>query len=228
VADTIWERRQEFLRDGLLVPRAQEATVLFTDLCNFTALSEKLGAAALIDLINQYMSRMSATVTQQRGVVNKYIGDSIMAVFGAPIPSTTDAQIADDAHRAVNCALAMRRELARLNTDWKARGLGTVQMRVGIHTGPLVAGSVGGAGRLEYTVLGDTVNTASRLESYDKEIMDSDIAADGCRIIIGPRTQQLTAAFFLTRPLGEIHLKGRAGLLCLHGVIGPAEGKKGT
>jgi adenylate cyclase len=222
VADTIWERRKEFIRDGRLVPRTQEATVLFTDLRDFTAISEKLEPVQLIALVNEYLNHMTAAVTAHDGVVNKYIGDSIMAIFGAPIPSTTQDSIANDARRAVECALAMRRELAALNAQWSAQGRGTVQMRVGIHTGPLVAGSVGGAQRLEYTVLGDTVNTASRLENYNKDVMDTDIAADGCRILIGPRTRDLLPRQFLTRPLGQIHLKGREGLLSIHGVIGVA------
>jgi adenylate cyclase len=223
VADTIWDRREEFIRGGQLVPRTQEATVLFTDLCDFTAISERLDPAVLMGLVNEYMGRMSGCVGEHGGVVNKYIGDSIMAVFGVPIPSTTPEQIAGDAIRAVQSALAMRRELANLNEQWKARDVAPVRMRVGIHTGRLVAGSLGGVQRLEYTVLGDTVNTASRLESYDKEVMDADIAAEGCRILIGPRTTELVGNAFLTRTLGPIILKGKKGSIGVHGVIAATE-----
>ncbi|MGA2229806.1 MAG: CHASE2 domain-containing protein [Tepidisphaeraceae bacterium] len=228
VADAIWSRREEFIRGGKMVPRTQEATVLFTDLREFTSLSEKLKPEELISLVNEYMGRMTGVVLDHDGVVNKYIGDSIMAIFGAPIPSTTPAQIASDADRAVRCALAMRSELAKLNAEWSGTTQGHVRMRVGIHTGSLVAGSVGSAQRLEYTVLGDTVNTASRLESYDKDVFDSDIAAEGCRILIGPRTRELISPGVITRCLGPRELKGRKTALVIYGVIGAAPRSDGS
>ena len=153
------------------------------------------------------------------GIINKYIGDSIMAIFGIPAPRTDVSAIASDARGAVRCALDMRRELAKLNAEWKARGLAPIQMRVGIHTGPLVAGSIGNQRRLEYTVLGDTVNIASRLESFEKEVMDTDIAADGCRILIGPRTFELVSGYAKVRLVSDLPLKGRNQPMNVYGVI---------
>jgi adenylate cyclase len=93
------------------------------------------------------------------GIINKFIGDAIMALFGVPLSHTLEEEIDQDAVNAVECALQMRAEIKKLNADWTARGLPTTAMRVGIYTGPLVAGSMGSELRLEFTVLGDTVNT---------------------------------------------------------------------
>ena len=176
----------------------------------------------LVGRLNEYLRHMSDVVLAHRGVVNKFIGDSVMAVFGDPLPSVTPEAVADDAARAVRSALGMRRRLAELNAEWEAQGLGIFRMRVGIFTGPLVAGSVGGRERLEYTVIGDTVNTASRLESFDKKVMDPDIAADGCRILIGARTRELAGPTFRCRRLGEVALKGRDAPAAVFGVIDEA------
>ena len=107
----------------------------------------------------------------------------MMAVFGVPIKARTEAKIAADAQRAVNCALAIREKLVGLNCNWKLRQLPAVRMRIGIFTGVAMVGSLGGKNRLEYAVIGDSVNTASRLESSFKERQ-----VDDCRILIGNQT----------------------------------------
>ena len=150
-------------------PQRLTATVLFTDLEGFTSVSECLGEQALMDWLATYLDVMSQQVMAHGGVINKYMGDAIMALFGVPIPHTSAAEISQDAVHAVQCALAMRRELIQLNRRWRDQQQPTIRMRVGIYTGPLVAGTVGSAERLEYTVYGDTVN-ASRLESYEKDV----------------------------------------------------------
>ena len=110
---------------------------------------------------------------------------------------------------AVNCALAMERSLIQLNSGWREQHLPTIGMRIGIFTGPLVAGSLGSAQRLEYTVIGDTVNTAARLESFDKDLFAPDGLSSPCRIIIGEATLRRLAHQFETQHLGEVSLKGK-------------------
>lgn len=212
VANVLWNSRAHYLHDGYLRPRRLTATVLFTDLQNFTTLSENMEPQQLMQWLNEYMDAMVRIVEQHQGQVNKFIGDAIMAVFGVPEPSVSPQAIAADARNAVNCALAMREEMLRLQKLWYQRKLPPVRMRIGICTGPLVAGTLGSAERQEYTVLGDTVNTASRLESYDKNL-ETD---NPCRILISDATaRQLGNEFCLDR-VGTVKLKGKINQITIY------------
>ena len=224
IAQALWEQRDEFLAGNR--PRSQKliATVLFTDLKGFSATSEGLEPAQLMDWLNEYMEAMANAVMTEQGVVEKYIGDSIMAVFGVPIARTAQKQIAQDARNAVCCALAMRKEMERLNAEWKLRNMPVCSMRIGIHTGPLVAGSLGSVERQEYTVIGDAVNTASRLESFDK---DSDSADSVCRILISEATKALLAEEFELSLLGTMSLKNKTEKVIIHRVVGRASREPG-
>jgi len=219
VAETIWNKRDQLLEGGRLRPMTVTATVLFTDLKGFTSVSEGMDPRSLMDWLNEYMETMSGLVINHDGVVNKYIGDSIMAVFGVPFRRRTEEEFQQDARNAVSCALAMRRGLDRLNSLWESKELPTVGMRVGIHTGPLVAGSLGSTERLEYTVIGDTVNITSRLESFDKDLMDADIAGSGCCILIGQPIFELLGKEFKTRLVGRMSFKGKQEKVIIYGVI---------
>jgi adenylate cyclase len=182
------------------------ATVLFTDLRDFTSISEGFEAQELLDWLNEYMETMATMVDEHQGVIDKFIGDAIMAVFGIPVPRRSSEEIAADARRALDCALAMSASLERLNARWTAEGRPTVRMRVGIFTGELVAGNLGSKQRMNYTVIGDTVNTASRLESYNK-----DVGADRtCRIIAGAPTLALVSGEYAVEPVGKVELKGKS------------------
>jgi adenylate cyclase len=156
------------------------------------------------------MQAMSECVVKHKGVVNKYIGDAVMAVFGVPFPRHTEAGLASDARNAVACALEMWRTLDALNAKWTAEGKKTMRMRVGIFTGPLVAGCLGGTERLEYTVIGDTVNTANRLESAGKTIDLPQARERACVITIGQSTQRLLGDAVRVIPVGFVELKGKA------------------
>ena len=209
VAEAIWEKRDQFLDGGRPRPQRLIASVLFTDLIGFTSVSEKLDPQSLMDWLNQYMDAMAQQVGENGGVINKYIGDAIMAIFGVPLARKTEAEIDKDAVNAVNCALAMEKKLIQLNSIWQEQELPTVGMRIGIFTGPLVAGSLGSAQRLEYTVIGDTVNTASRLESFDKKGFYPDLTENPCRILIGKSTLRYLGHQFKTQMVGEVGLKGK-------------------
>lgn len=218
VANRLWQSREQFFSEGGVRPDTLIATVLFTDLANFTTIAESMEPLALMKWLNRYMEEMSKIVIEHGGMINKYIGDAIMAVFGAPVKSESEAAIADDAQRAVECALRFNQRLLELNREWKEQGLPTLMMRVGIHTGTVVAGSFGGSLRMEYTVIGDTVNTASRLESFDKTIAPP-TAAQPCRILIGETTQHHLVDRHPSQPVGECQLKGKNKRLTIYQVI---------
>lgn len=225
VAEMMWDQREVLLKEGRLRPARLTATVLFTDLVGFTTISEKMQPQILMDWLNIYMDAMSQQVLNHQGVIDKFIGDAIMAVFGVPLPRKTDADIARDAVNAVNCALAMNARLLELNAQWQAQDQPTMGMRVGIYTGELVAGSLGGGQRSEYTVIGDTVNTASRLESFDKSV-----SAPGmpCRIMIGEPTLKLLNGAFQTVEVGAVQLKGKGAAVSVYLVTGRAGDEQAT
>jgi adenylate cyclase len=183
-----------------------ELTILFCDLRDFTTLSEKRSAQQIVALLNEYFTHMVDCVMAEGGVVDKYIGDNIMAVFGAPVSRP------DDAQRAVRAAVRMRAALATLNESFAARGLETLRFGIGLHSGEVVAGNIGSAKRMEYTVIGDAVNLASRLESKTKEL--------GTDIIISEATRERLDGAMRTELLGEVHVKGRAQPVQIYKVIG--------
>jgi adenylate cyclase len=181
-------------------------TILFSDIRSFTTISEKMNAQELVGLLNEYFTEMVGIVMDGNGVVDKYIGDAIMAVFGAPVPH------ADDAVNAVRAAVRMRQGLAVLNVRLAARGMQTLRTGIGIHTGEVVAGNIGSERRMEYTVIGDAVNLASRLESNTKEL--------GVHVLISEDTWQLVKHAIVARPVKEITVKGRKAPVMTYEVLG--------
>jgi len=208
IATRLWESREQFFSEGGVRPDTLVATVLFTDIVSFTTIAETMEPLVLMKWLNEYMGEMSQLVTNNQGMVNKYIGDAIMAIFGVPVKREIDLEIASDAQHAVACALAFNRRLLELNEIWHERGLPRIHMRVGIHTGSLVAGSFGGVVRMEYTAIGDTVNTASRLESFDKLVAPPN-DAHPCRILISDETYQHVFHLYEGCVVGEYQLKGK-------------------
>ncbi len=183
-----------------------EVTILFTDIRSFTSISEKMDAQALVGLLNEYFTEMVAAVMAEDGVVDKYIGDAIMAVFGAPVPKK------DDALHAVRAAVKMRVALAHLNERLRARGVPQLKTGIGIHTGEVVAGNIGSERRMEYTVIGDAVNLASRLESSTKEL--------GVEVLISEDTYERVKDSIDARVVKEITVKGRAKPVRTYEVLG--------
>jgi adenylate cyclase len=174
------------------VAQELEATVVFADIVGFTPMAEKMSAKEVAQLLNEYFSRMADVILEFDGTLDKFIGDCIMAVFGAPYPQE------DHAVRAVKVALEMRKRLLELNEE---RGnLNPIQMRTGINSGRVVSGPIGSSKRKEITVLGDTVNIASRIES--------NVAKAG-QVVISQRTAELVEGVFVVRDLGTFALKGK-------------------
>jgi adenylate cyclase len=216
VAESIWTHREEFMEGRRPRPQKLLATVLFTDFRNFAAISEKLQPPDVMDWVNEYLEALARQVKRHEGVIDKYMGDAIMAVFGFPLALTDKADIRKDACNAVSCALDMGAELRRLNDLWQTRGRSPVRVRVGIFSGPAVAGCIGSSDRLEFTMIGDTVNIAERLESFDKDYA----ASDACRILIGHSTLELLDGKFATEFVQTITLKGKAEATTIHRVLG--------
>ncbi len=215
VADALWNNRFVLLKEGKLPGQKLTATMLFTDLKDFSTISEQLPPERLMEWLNEYLSALTHEVAAHRGIVNKFTGDGIMAVFGVPVARTTEEEIASDARHAVACGLAFGERLGQLNQDWKRRGLPVVQMRVGIFTGPVVAGSLGGSERLEYGIIGDSVNIASRLESCEKDRQSSI-----CRVLIAKETLVHLQDQFLVEPWGPLVLKGKHQTVDVYWVVG--------
>jgi class 3 adenylate cyclase len=174
----------------------REVTVLFTDLREFTAFAERLEPAETLALLNDHYDALIPEVHRHGGSVNKFIGDAVMATFGAPNPTE------DHARRALAAATAMLDAQDRLNARLRAEGRPELIMGVGIATGTVVLGALGGADRMEYAVIGDTVNTASRLEGLNKQL--------GTRLLFSEATRRALGDDPAIRDLGAHPLKGKA------------------
>jgi len=220
IAEQIWQHRDQFSHADWPRPQRLTATVMFTDICHFTAISERLSPPELVDWLNEYMEALIPIIEAHSGVINKFIGDAIMAMFGAPLPSNTAIQRQADAQNAVKCAIAIQNTLKQRNQDWQQRGLPAVGMRIGIHTGELVAGSVGAYQRMEYTLYGDTVNIAARLENFDKDSFSPHPFDDPCRILIGETTYQHLNQSFDVDALQTTYLRGKTQTLKIYSVHG--------
>lgn len=204
IAQALWENRDRLLKSGKLPGQKMIATMMFTDIKGFSTLAEVTPAEQLLEWLNDYLEAMTNEIQAHHGIVNKFTGDGLLAVFGVPIARITPEEISQDAQAAVNCALQMAAQLQVLNQHRQARKLPVLQMRVGIFTGPIVVGSLGGHHRMEYGIIGDSVNIASRLESFDKTRQSTD-----CRILIGQDTLDRLTQTLPTETWGDLSLKGR-------------------
>ena len=189
---------------GELAPVQSEATVLFSDLEGFTTLTETLGADGIVELLNEYFEVMVEILERHRGVVTQFQGDAILATFNVPVPDP------DHAANALRAALEM--QSAVRSREFAGRRVGS---RIGINTGRLVAGAVGAKGRLSYTVHGDAVNLAARLEALNKEL--------GTRILVSGVTAARVEGFDL-EPKGEVDVRGQSGRVAVHALGGASEG----
>ncbi|UCC40486.1 MAG: FHA domain-containing protein [Candidatus Aminicenantes bacterium] len=200
VIDEILKSSQE-AKEDIIEAKDLKATILFTDIIGFTGLSEKMQPRDINMLLNQYFSRMTDIIFEYDGTLDKYIGDSLMAVFGAPIEKS------DDAERAVSAALRMRRELADMMSE--AGRSEKIEIRIGINTGHVVAGNIGSPKRMEYTVIGNPVNVASRLESL----------AQPNQIIIGEETYKQIKGKFKIKKIGPQKLRGKSEEIIAYEVL---------
>jgi adenylate cyclase len=181
--------------EAILGGQASEATVLFADIRGFTTLAESLGAQGTVTLLNEYFTVMVDCIQKEGGMLDKFIGDAIMAIFGTPLAHT------DDPDRAVRAAIRMMRELATFNRDRATHGLRQIDIGIGLNTDQVVSGNIGSPKRMDYTVIGDGVNLASRLESACKQY--------GTHILISHNTLKQLRGTYWTRELDAVVVKGK-------------------
>jgi adenylate cyclase len=194
-------------------PRASQwavksgATVLFSDLVGFTSMAENTAPKELIRLLNEYFSTMTEIILAHQGTVDKFIGDAIMAFWGAPLP------IADHATLASEAALEMLAAMRLLQKSWESQGFPSISLRIGLHTGPVIAGNVGSKKHFNYTVMGDTVNLAARLERVNKFY--------GTEIMMSDATYRRLGNNFLVRELDLVQVHGRAQPVMVYELLSP-------
>jgi adenylate cyclase len=174
---------------------------------NFTTMCEALAPQEALGILNRYFTRMSAIVEAHGGVIDKYVGDAIMALFGAPLASPNDAD------RAIETALEMCEALDELNAQQQVRRHPAIKVGIGINTDIVIAGNMGSQTRLNYTVIGDGVNLASRLEGLTKT------PEYATRIIISRMTLAKAKGRYQTRPLGEVAVKGKQKLTEIYALL---------
>ena len=183
---------RKYIRPG---GEMKDLTVMFSDIRGFTTISEGLTPDELVRLLNEYLGKMTDIIFANQGTLDKYIGDAIMAFWGSPYPQT------DHAPRGCACALQMVRGLAKLNEKWKAEGRPPIAIGVGLNTGPVNVGNMGSDKRLAWTMMGDNVNLASRLEGITKQYHT--------QIVISEGTYRQVADQFVCRELDKIRVKGK-------------------
>lgn len=188
IADKVLSSPERFLS-----PERRQISVLFTDLRGFTTLSESMRPDTVLETLNNHFAILIDALFEYGGTLDKFLGDGLMAVFGAPV------QHGDDAERCVRAALRMQERMGHLNHSRRAKGLPELLVGIGIHSGLAVAGNVGSEKRLEYTVIGDTVNLAARLQAI----------AEGGRIVISRSTYEMVKDIAVCVSMGTTEVKGR-------------------
>lgn len=180
-------------------------TVLFTDIRGFTTMSENLSAQEVSEILNEYFTEMEPIITKYNGIINKFIGDAIMAIFGEPIQDKNHAK------NAVKCAFEMLQKVKELQIKWAKEGKPKIDIGVGINTGEVFIGNIGSVNRMEYTVIGDTVNLASRLESYNKIYKT--------RMLISSSTYEETKNNIDVIKISNVEIRGKANKMDIYEVL---------
>jgi adenylate cyclase len=188
--------------------KRRDMTVLFSDIRGFTAVTEKGDPELLVAQLNEYFSRMVAIVFRHHGTVDKFVGDMVMALFGAPLDDVVHAE------HAVAAALEMVNELGELNRKWASEGQAQLDIGIGINSGDMIAGNIGSSSIMSYTVIGDNVNLGSRLESLNKDYRT--------RIIISDATRSRLTGQYEIRPLGDVVVKGKTRPVAIFEVVVPS------
>ena len=209
IAQEMWRRRRDFVELGRPKPVRLTATVLFSDVNDFTTATEEMDPEAIVRWLEPYMQAMTQLVDAHGGVVERFSGDGVLAMFGVPLPRSSQAEIAADAAAAVDCALRMGEALETLNAEYRASDQPEIRVGIGIQSGELVGCSLGSRERQQYTTMGDTTNTAARLVNVAKRVMKTPGDTQVACVVIGRATEALLDGRCATLPLGMVELKGK-------------------
>ncbi len=195
---------EKYFRPG---GETKELTILFSDIRDFTSMSEGMAPDELVRMLNEYFNAMTDVLYKNLGTLDKFIGDAIMAFWGSPYPQE------DHASRACICALQMKDKLVELNSDWERRGIHTIAIGIGINSGPVNVGNIGSEKRLSWTVMGDNVNLASRLEGMTKQYRTP--------VLINETTHEQTKEQFVAREVDKIRVKGKHRPVTIYELLAP-------
>jgi len=198
VAEEILKESDKLDLEGKL----HDVTVMFTEVANFKELLQEMDPLELIEILNMYFSAAMDTIFENDGTLDKFIGDNVMAFWGAPLP------LPDCEERTVNCALALNRRMHELNREWEAAGKPRFDLCIGINSGPVVAGNIGSIRRMEYTVIGDTVNTASRIKTLSR--------SNNTPILVGEATYSKVKDTFEFEGSHQAAVKGKSGWITVY------------
>lgn len=205
MSEDVMEKVIENIDNLGLGGKKANVTVLFSDIRNFTSMSEKMSAAQVSEILNEYFSEMEPIIAKYNGIINKFIGDAIMAVFGEPIN--------DEKHpsNAVKCGIEMLNRVQEMHEKWSKENKPLIEIGIGINTGEVFVGNIGSAKRMEYTVIGDTVNLASRLESYNKIYKT--------KILISPSTYEASKDLIEVNKISDVEIRGKAEKIDIYEVL---------
>ncbi|MHB9074163.1 MAG: CHASE2 domain-containing protein [Desulfobaccales bacterium] len=206
VAPTVVQEMLKHPEQLRLGGERREITILFTDIRGFTTMSEKLDPQALVSLLHDFLNPMSNIIINQGGTIDKYMGDAIMALFGAPLAQP------DHPHLACRAALEMVSSLTALNQEWAAQGRPPLRVGIGINTGPMAVGNMGSDRLFDYTAIGDNVNLGSRLEGLNKYY--------GTSILISQTTAAAVGDAFILRDVDQVRVKGKAQAARIYELLG--------
>ncbi|MBR2430799.1 adenylate/guanylate cyclase domain-containing protein [bacterium] len=205
ISEDIMKRVMQDIDNLGLGGKRANVTVLFSDIRGFTSMSEQMSPAEVSEILNEYFTEMEPIITQYNGVINKFIGDAVMAIFGEPIQDKKHAE------NAVKCAYAMLEKVKELQKKWANEGKPKIEIGVGINTGEVFVGNIGSINRMEYTVIGDTVNLASRLESYNKTYKT--------KLLISTTTYEEVKGIVDVIKISDVQIRGKAHKMDIYEVL---------
>ena len=205
VAEELWNQKDSLLANGRFPGTELPVTILFSDTVSFSSVSENMNPTELLDWLNRGMEKFVKIISENGGMVNKFTGDGFLAVFGAPVKKNYE----QSSNEAIKTAMEIRNAIEKLKDDLEAEGLPLIKLRIGIHSGKIITGSMGGSEKIEYALIGDSVNVAARLESLNKDNMKNN-----CRILVSKESLNFAnGSEYKLQEWGPCKVKGRESLV---------------
>ena len=211
VAEELWNQKDSLLENGRFPGTELPVTILFSDTVSFSSVSENMNPTELLDWLNRGMEKFVKIISENGGMVNKFTGDGFLAVFGAPVKKNYE----QSSNEAIKTAMEIRNAIEKLKDDLEAEGLPLIKLRIGIHSGKIITGSMGGSEKIEYALIGDSVNVAARLESLNKDNMKNN-----CRILVSKESLNFAnSSEYKLEEWGPCKVKGRESLVEVFEII---------